>query len=166
MPHGPDDTGCTGGVSAKLEAHYAAIPAAYRHWTPLSWEGIPSEHLTAIEQLCHVRDIEIDGYQVRLRRTVAENYPLLPSIDTDAYARDRAYATADASVVLEQFRAARLATLDFIHGLPPSAFERTAEFEGYGTVTLRGLMHYLCSHDQQHLAGLQWLLGQIAVRSE
>lgn len=151
---------------AQLEAHYAAIPAAYRHWTPLSWEGIPSEHLTAIEQLCHVRDIEIDGYQVRLRRTVAENYPLLPSIDTDAYARDRAYATADASVVLEQFRAAHLATLDFIHGLPPSAFERTAEFEGYGTVTLRGLMHYLCSHDQQHLAGLQWLLGQIAVRSE
>lgn len=151
---------------AQLEAHYAAVPAAYRHWTPLSWEGIPSEHLTAIEQLCHVRDIEIDGYQVRLRRTVAENYPLLPSIDTDAYARDRAYATADASVVLEQFRAARLATLDFIHGLPPSAFERTAEFEGYGTVTLRGLMHYLCSHDQQHLAGLQWLLGQIAVRSE
>lgn len=151
---------------AQLEAHYAAVPAAYRHWTPLSWEGIPSEHLTAIEQLCHVRDIEIDGYQVRLRRTVAENYPLLPSIDTDAYARDRAYATADASVVLEQFRAAHLATLDFIHGLPPSAFERTAEFEGYGTVTLRGLMHYLCSHDQQHLAGLQWLLGQIAVRSE
>jgi hypothetical protein len=26
---------------------------------------------------------------------------------------------------------------------------------------VRGLMHYLCSHDQQHLAGLQWLLGKI-----
>jgi hypothetical protein len=22
-------------------------------------------------------------------------------------------------------------------------------------------VHYLCSHDQQHLAGLQWLLGKI-----
>jgi hypothetical protein len=22
-------------------------------------------------------------------------------------------------------------------------------------------VHYLCSHDQQHLAGLQWLLGRI-----
>jgi hypothetical protein len=22
-------------------------------------------------------------------------------------------------------------------------------------------VHYLCSHDQQHLAGMQWLLGQI-----
>ena len=28
-------------------------------------------------------------------------------------------------------------------------------------VTLRGLAHYLCSHDQQHLSGLQWLLGKI-----
>jgi hypothetical protein len=34
-------------------------------------------------------------------------------------------------------------------------------FEGYGPVTLRALVHYLCSHDQQHLAGLQWLLGKI-----
>jgi hypothetical protein len=39
--------------------------------------------------------------------------------------------------------------------------DRTAEFEGYGALTLRSLVHYLCSHDQQHLAGLQWLLGKI-----
>jgi hypothetical protein len=45
--------------------------------------------------------------------------------------------------------------------LAPAQFERTAVFEGYGSVTLRGLVHYLCSHDQQHLAGLQWLLGKI-----
>jgi hypothetical protein len=23
-------------------------------------------------------------------------------------------------------------------------------------------VHFLCSHDQQHLAGLQWLLGKLA----
>jgi hypothetical protein len=38
---------------------------------------------------------------------------------------------------------------------------RTAVFEGYGPLSLRSLVHYLCSHDQQHLAGLQWLLGKI-----
>jgi hypothetical protein len=26
---------------------------------------------------------------------------------------------------------------------------------------LRGLVHLLCSHDQQHLAGLHWLLAKI-----
>jgi hypothetical protein len=34
-------------------------------------------------------------------------------------------------------------------------------FEGYGPLTMRSLIHYLCSHDQQHLAGLQWLAGKI-----
>ena len=33
-------------------------------------------------------------------------------------------------------------------------------FEGHDPLTLRGLTHYLCSHDQQRLAGLQGLLGK------
>jgi hypothetical protein len=28
---------------------------------------------SALEQACHLRDIEIDGYQVRLRRTCQES---------------------------------------------------------------------------------------------
>jgi hypothetical protein len=70
----------------------AAFPPEFRHWAPPSWDGVPSEPLTALEQLCHVRDIEIDGYQVRIRRTLAETEPLLASIDTDALVRERAYA--------------------------------------------------------------------------
>ena len=45
--------------------------------------------------------------------------------------------------------------------LTPEQLSRTGEFEGYGSLTVRGLVHYLCSHDQQHLAGMQWLLGKI-----
>jgi hypothetical protein len=46
--------------------------------------------------------------------------------------------------------------------LDAAQLARPATFEGYGATTLRGLVHYLCSHDQQHLAGMQWLLGRIA----
>ncbi len=45
--------------------------------------------------------------------------------------------------------------------LTSEQFARTGEFDGYGSLTVRGLVHYLCSHDQQHLAGMQWLLGKI-----
>ena len=145
----------------QLEAHYALIPAAYRHWAPASWDGVPSEALTAQEQVCHVRDIEIEGYQRRIARTLAEDSPFLPSIDTDALARDRRYGEDDAAAALAAFRTARAATLRTIEGIAPGGFDRPAVFEGYGPVTLRGLIHYLCSHDQQHLAGLQWLLGKI-----
>jgi hypothetical protein len=63
--------------------------------------------------------------------------------------------------VLGAFRAARANTLALLAGLTPSQFVRTGVLEGYGPLTLRSLVHYLCSHDQQHLAGLQWLLGKI-----
>jgi DinB superfamily len=145
----------------QLAAHYAAIPASFKHWRPASWEGIPSEHYTALEQICHVRDIEIDGYHVRLRRTLEESHPFLPGVDGDTLAVERAYAKADATLVLADFRIARAHTIDLISRLTPEQFARTAEFEDYGAVTMRSLVHYLCSHDQQHLAGLQWLLGQI-----
>ena len=144
----------------QLEAHFAAFPPAFTRWAPASWDGVPSEALTAIEQLCHVRDIEIDGYQVRIRRTLAETHPTFASIDTDALVRERAYARDDPARALAAFRAARVQTLEMISGLSEQQLARTAVFEGYGPLTLRSLIHYLCSHDQQHLAGLQWLLGK------
>jgi hypothetical protein len=145
----------------QLEAFHAAIPASYSHWKPESWEGIPSELLTPIEQICHVRDIEIDGYQRRIERALTEDNPVLGSIETYDLARDRDYAHADPAEVLAAFRGARASTVRRIAALDETALDRPAEFEGYGSVTVRGLVHYLCSHDQQHLAGLQWLLGKI-----
>ena len=145
----------------QLEEHYAAVPAEFKHWAPRSWDGVPSEPLTAIEQVCHVRDIEIDGYHVRFRRTLNESSPILPSIDTEALAMERAYAMADVDEAFAAFRQARAETVALLESLTPAQLDRTAAFEGYGPVTLRGLVHYLCSHDQQHLAGLQWLLGKM-----
>ena len=148
---------------AALERHYGLFPAHYVHWAPPSWEGVPSEAFTAIEQICHLRDIEIEGYQARFRRTLDEDGPLLASIDSEAAASQRDYGRSDARRALATFRAARAETLTLLHGLDESQLRRRAVFEGYGPVTLRGLVHYLCSHDQQHLAGLQWLLGKIEV---
>jgi hypothetical protein len=144
-----------------LEAHYAAFPREFVNWSPASWEGVPSEPFTALEQICHVRDIEIEGYHPRFRRTLAEETPLLPFIDSEAITRERDYASADPAEVFAAFRAARATTLALLRGLSDRQLDRPAEFERYGPVTLRGLVHYLCSHDQQHLSGLQWLLGKI-----
>ena len=144
-----------------LEAHYAAVPYDFRNWAPPSWEGMPSEHLSAIEQVCHVRDIEIEGYHVRFGRILHEDTPILESLDSEGMAIARSYATADASAVFAAFREARAKTVALIEGLAPEQWSRTAVFEGYGPLTMRSLVHFLCSHDQQHLAGLQWLLGKI-----
>jgi hypothetical protein len=146
----------------QLEAHYAAIPPEFTNWRPSSWEGVPSESLTAVEQICHVRDVEVDGYHVRLHRTLDESCPILTSLDGEALANERSYATADATAVFAAFRQARVKTLALVSHYTAEQLARTARFDGH-EVTLRGLVHYLCSHDQQHLAGIQWLLGKMAV---
>src|SRR5688500_10950088 len=145
----------------QLEAHYRAIPDGYAHWAPASWAGVPSEPFTAIEQVCHVRDVEVDGDHVRFRRTLQEDNPFLPDLGSEALARERNYAVAEVAGVLAGFREARARTVELLAGLDDAQLARRAVFEDYGPVTLRSLVHYLCSHDQQHLAGLQWLLGRI-----
>ena len=144
----------------RLAAFHAAIPRAFEHWRPASWAGIPSEPFAPIEQICHVRDIEIDGYHVRFARTLAEGEPLLPNIDGEALARERAYVRADGEQVLASFRAARAKSLAMIQAFTTDQLARPARFDG-ARITLRGLVHLLCSHDQQHLSGLQWLLARI-----
>jgi len=146
----------------QLEAHYGAFPSASVRWKPDSWAGIPSEPLSALEQICHLRDVEVDGYHQRFSRTLAEATPTLPALDTDRLVHERRYDQASAAEVLAAFRLARTRTLAMVSELAPTQLARPAHFEGYGPVTLRGLVHYLCSHDQQHLAGLQWLLGKLA----
>jgi hypothetical protein len=143
-----------------LERHYSAFPREFVHWAPPSWEGVPSEPFTAIEQICHVRDIEIEGYHLRFTRTLDEEQPLLPSIDSEAVARERNYGAEDPARVFADFGRARAVTVALLRGLDERQLGRRATFEGYGPVSLRALVHYLCSHDQQHLAGLQWLLGK------
>jgi DinB superfamily len=145
----------------QLHALFELVPRDYRHWKPDTWEGIPSEPFTAIEQICHVRDIEVEGYQLRFERMLREDSPRLSSLDGAALAVAKRYSTADPETVFEEIRQARRRTLDLISNLAEAQLVRRGEFEGYGEVTVRGLIHYLCSHDQQHLAGLHWLLGKI-----
>ena len=152
-----------GDFPERLERLYQAVPAGLRQWAPASWEGMPSESFTALEQVCHLRDIEIDGYQVRFRRLLDESRPCLPSLDGYALARERDYAHADAGEALHAFRAARIRTVALLRGLGEAQWRRDGEYEG-GPVTALGLAHYLCSHDQQHLAGLHWLLARISGR--
>jgi hypothetical protein len=39
-------------IPQQLEAHYSAVAAEFKHWAPPSWDGIPNEPLTAVEQIC------------------------------------------------------------------------------------------------------------------
>ena len=46
-------------------------------------------YFSILENICHLRDIEIEGYGVRLRRLRAEAHPTLPDINGDQLALER-----------------------------------------------------------------------------
>ncbi len=149
---------------AQLQQLFDEVPRERWHWTPASWEGIPSELLDPVGQLCHVRDIEVLGYRVRFARMLAEPHPVLESLDTYALVEQQCYAEADPAEALAAFEHARVQTLEQLSGLTDSQLQREGSFDGYGKVTVKALIHFLCSHDQQHLAGMQWLLGRMAAQ--
>ena len=148
-----------------LESFLAGISRDALDWRPRSWEGIPSERLTIRQQICHLRDIEADGYLVRFKRLLTETNPNLDSIDTYALVESRSYDAANVGEALASFARARGESLRLLGVLMPADLARRGQFEDYGEVTLAGMIHFLCSHDHQHLAGIQWLLGQRAAVS-
>ncbi|MEZ5426605.1 MAG: DinB family protein [Pyrinomonadaceae bacterium] len=137
------------------------FPESQLNWKPSSWEGIPSEPFSAIEQICHLHDIEIYGYQSRFQRIIGENNPILNAIDGNKLAEQNNYQEQKPDVALDKFRQARQQTIKFIKGFRESDFIRQGFFEGYGEVNLTGLIYFLRSHDLQHLSGLNWLLGKM-----
>ena len=145
---------------AQLERLFACFPPEARGWKPSSWTGIPSEKLTATEQVCHIRDVEVDGYKVRFHRTRTEINPVLPDLPGELMALERNYGATDPFSALRAFAAARTDTVGMIRGFSTDELHRKAVFEGK-PVTLAGLVHFLSSHDHQHLAGLQWLLANL-----
>lgn len=143
----------------KLERLFGCIPQSLHHWMPPSWEGIPSEKLTAVEQVCHVRDVEIEGYAARFERTLLESSPVLPDLAGEVMARERRYALQDPLAALHDFAGARARNVAAIRAFSADELKRIAIFEGRPT-SLAGLVHFLGSHDHQHLSGLEWLLAR------
>lgn len=144
----------------QLKRFFDSFPSDRRNWAPPSWQGIPSESLTAIEQISHVLDVEIEGYKTRFERIRSEAAPVLPDLPGEQMAADRNYAGRDANTVLSRFAIARSETIGTIRGFRQEELDRIGIFEGTRT-TLAGMVHFLCSHDHQHLSGLQWLLAKL-----
>ena len=60
-----------------------------------------------VEHACHLRDLEREGYLVRVRRMLAEKRPELAPFDGAAVAASRAYLSQDARAAARDFEIGR-----------------------------------------------------------
>lgn len=110
-----------------------------------------AEEFSVVENVCHLRDIEIEGYTARISRILTENNPLLPDIDGSRLAAERDYQSQNLSEALQAFAAARNQNTQRLSNLATEQFDREGVLEGVGTVTVRGLLLMMCDHDAEHL---------------
>jgi hypothetical protein len=116
-----------------------------------------AEAFSALEQVCHLRDIESEGYVVRLRRMLDEDNPLLHDIDGGKLAAERDYHKQDAAAALKAFADARSACVELLQNADPAQQQRTGHFGNSADITLAQLAGMMRGHDGEHLEELEAL---------
>lgn len=114
-----------------------------------------SEEFSILENVCHLRDIEVEGYTVRIRRLLEEDNPQLEDIDGARLAIERDYNSQQLDDVIESFTTARQQNVKKLSTTSESDFERLGSLEGVGEITLRSLLNMMAEHDEGHLDELR-----------
>jgi hypothetical protein len=115
----------------------------------LRWKPGVNE-FSALEQVCHLRDLEREGYAARIKKLLTENQPSLPDFDGARLARERDYNTQDFDAALQAFALARAENVRVMKSLSPDELKRSGMLDGVGAITLEKLLLLMSEHDQSH----------------
>ena len=113
-----------------------------------------ADEFSALENICHLRDIEVEGYTKRILRILNEDMPSLSDIDGGRLAMERDYNNQDASVALEVFTTARKRNIEQLRRVIPEQTAREGNLEGVGVISLAKLLEMMLEHDQGHVIEL------------
>ena len=113
------------------------------------------EEFSVLESICHLRDIEVEGYMVRIRRLLEENHPQLEDIDGARLAIERDYNHQRLDPALETFTTARVQNIELLRRINDVDLNRKGSMQGVGEITLGALIEMMVEHDEGHLDELR-----------
>jgi hypothetical protein len=117
----------------------------------------PGDFFSLRENVLHLRDIDVEGYEQRIVKILTEEHPFLPDVDGSKLAVERDYNAQPLAPALEAFAASRARSVARLRALSEADLERTAELEGVGRVTLRELLQRWLEHDAGHVREMEAL---------
>ena len=124
----------------------------------LRWRPIPNKWSIG-EILVHLRDVEREVFQTRLRRTLHEDSPVFELWDQERVAEERNYREQDPRAALGEFRELRTQTVSLLEGVPVEAWERVGVHPERGPATVEGLVtRQIKSHDLPHMVQIKDIL--------
>lgn len=118
----------------------------------------PGEGLfSLVEHACHLRDLEREGYLVRVRRMLTETRPALAPFDGAAIAAARDYPSQDAFRAVGDFAAARHELTALIAPLTREQLALEGTF-GDRRVCLGDVVAMMVEHDRGHREEIEQLM--------
>ena len=118
------------------------------------------EEFSLVEHACHLRDLEREGYLLRVRRVLAEARPALEPFDGAKVAAERDYLRQDARVAAREFAAARGELTGLLAPLTADDLRREARF-GDQPVCLGDLIAMMVEHDRGHRDEIEQLVEEL-----
>lgn len=122
----------------------------------LSWKA-STDTFSMRENVLHLRDIDIEAYEKRLKRILSEDCPMLLDVDGGGLAIERNYNEQPVGPALEEFKGSRDASIERLKGCSVDDLGRKAEMQGVGVIDLRKLLEQWVEHDESHLADMMEL---------
>jgi carbonic anhydrase/acetyltransferase-like protein (isoleucine patch superfamily) len=127
----------------------------------------PGGGWSALEALCHLRDVEAEVYAGRLRQLLdpgaAQPLLLAGAADMDArnarWSEERRYRDADPAAALGAFARARGENLARLEALGPAEWTRGAIHPSRGAITLYEQVERFAEHDLAHLRQIERALA-------
>lgn len=123
------------------------------------WTARPSNaEWSLTEVVCHLRDVEIEVHQARIRALLAEDGAFLPGVDADEWADQRSYCIQDGPQALADFLGARGETIALLEPLSPDIWERRGQHTFFGPTSLQEIVFLAVRHDRVHAEQIDRLL--------
>lgn len=122
------------------------------------WSRRPSEEEWSLNEIaCHLRDVEREVHQARVRALMAEDGAFLPGVDADEWAEPRNYRAQDGRVALAEFLTARRETIDLLSPLPVEVWNRQGQHTFFGPTSMHEIVYLAAQHDRLHARQIEAL---------
>ncbi len=110
-----------------------------------------------VENVCHLRDLEVQGYAPRITRILDETDPVLGDFDGARVAAENNYNCEQPELALKTFSLTRKQNVQTLRSLTEEQLRRAGLLEGVGRITLTRLAVMMREHDEGHLEDLRVL---------
>lgn len=127
---------------------------------------LSKDTFSILEHACHLRDLEREGYLIRIKKILLETNPFLANFKGDKIASERDYNNQNSQAVLDDFKSARQENIERLKSLTPEQLNRTGELESVGTIDLENLMRLMLEHDKSHLEELEELAEKLTEKTK